>query len=269
MKINKSKLIIVFLIIIFVVGARLALFIWKKPSPKINQENSQKKDIPIDILNLKCPDEYATSKERESAWAQFSNDYDSKHPNASGDEWMDARRQFFIERNCEKALIRFGLYLSKRTNFEFIELLDSDFVSDFGFSFQHSWDYEVFSKMPEDPETLTVKSVGDTSEVYSGIVKEQANDNFIIIVARENPQGATAMDWLKSEYSGYNFSNGYQEKQINGVNVLLLFWRDPKQIDGALFITPDGKRRVTMTTLGDTKLLLEEFNKIVDSLSFE
>ena len=77
------------------------------------------------------------------------------------------------------------------------------------------------------------------------------------------------MDWLKSEYSGYNFDNKYQEKLIGEINVLLLPWRDPNQIDGALFLSPDGKYRISVVSTGDTKALEEDLYKIVNTFLFE
>lgn len=223
------------------------------------------------ILKLKCPDDYNTTEEREDALRKFFKNFEKENPNILEKEWEekwpDARKQFFIEKKCEKALARLDIYLSGNADWNFPELVNGSFESYLGFSFQYSWGYIAmpFSNNQEDLAIIPI--IEDISEVYSGETR-QDKDSFVIIAIRENPQGATAMDWLKSEYSGYNFSNGYQEKQIGGVNGYLLYWRDPKQIDGALFVSPDGKLRITITTLGNTKILEEEFNKIIDTFSF-
>ena len=94
--------------------------------------------------------------------------------------------------------------------------------------------------------------------------------NGIIIVARQNDPSDSALDWLKSEYSGYNFSYGYKERRVNGVDAYLLHWENQDVVDGALFLTPNKQRRITISILGDIKdqSLMNEFDKIIDAFSF-
>ena len=128
-----------------------------------------------------------------------------------------------------------------------------------GFSFFHSKSYSAIS-ITDDPETIVVEPI-----------EARKDTGAIIITARENEPGMTALDWLKSEYSGYNLSYGYTERKIGGVDALLLHWDDPRDIDGALLLTPDGKRLILISILrGDSNVnLFSEFNKILNTFSFE
>lgn len=133
-----------------------------------------------------------------------------------------------------------------------------------GFSFQISNNYYPLIGT-DDMETIAVTSIGSFSDKET---EQNSINSAIIIVARENPLDATAIDWLKSEYSGYDFSNGYKEGKVGGMDALLLHWKNKEQIDGVLFLNPAEKRRITISMLGDTEVLVDEFNKIVNTFSF-
>jgi len=242
---NWWKFVIILVAIIAILGIVL-YYIPRKESAKI-----------------KCPDDYATLEDRIAAFKSFVSNLTDES------KVLEERRQFFIDNKCDKAITRLGLLLSDKTDFEFTELFDRTYESELGFSFEYPFSYHVDQFNDDGDLFVAPFSEQELSTVYSGTIKKFSEESFITISIRENPKGATAMDWLKSEYSGYNFDNKYQEKLIGEINVLLLPWRDPNQIDGALFLSPDGKYRISVVSTGDTKALEEDLYKIVNTFLFE
>ena len=126
-----------------------------------------------------------------------------------------------------------------------------------GFSFFHSKSYEVLQSA-DDSEMISVLLPGESPEG-------------VVVIARERDPNISLMDWLRSEYSGYDFSNGYEEGKIGGEDALLLHWHNSARIDGALFLNPDGDRMISVVIfdLDDPNKDLDvEFNKIIDTFSF-
>ncbi len=249
--------IIAILIVLYVIYSTVEAF------KMVDLENKEIAQTKIEMESLKCPDEYATPEERQDAFRIFAGNQEDTS------KMLELRKQFFIDKKCEKALVRLDMYLSGLFDFEFTELFDRTYESELGFSFEYPYNYSV--NQLEDGENdivITPFSPEVLGKVYSGEEKKFSEESFIMITARNNPKDATAMDWLKSEYSGYNFDNEYQEKLVGDINVLLLRWRNPNQIDGALFLTPDGKYRVSIVATGDKKALEEDLYKIVNTFLY-
>ncbi len=254
----KGVWIIAILIVLYVVSCTIEAF------KIVGLENKEIAQTRIEMDSLKCPDEYATPEERQDAFRIFADNQEDIS------KILETRKQFFIDKNCEKALVRLDMYLSGLFDFEFTELFNRTYESELGFSFEYPYNYSANQLIDSGSDVAIIPfSPEALSKVYSGEAKKFNEEGFIVISIRDNPKNATAMDWLKSEDSGYNFDNNYQEKLIGEINVLLLPWRDPNQIDGALFLTPDGKYRISVVTAGDTKALEEDLYKIVNTFSFD
>ncbi len=55
----------------------------------------------------KCPDDYATSEEQMAALELWTSNFFDSHPEATISEWSSARRAYWVENNCTKALERY------------------------------------------------------------------------------------------------------------------------------------------------------------------
>mgnify|MGYP001615060836 FL=1 len=91
----RNFLIIILFVILFFVG-----YGFYRHAPK------------SDLTNLKCPHEYSNSDERTAAFKIFVDTYYDKYPDASISELMDARRQFWVDHNCQEELKEYNDYLS-------------------------------------------------------------------------------------------------------------------------------------------------------------
>ena len=65
-----------------------------------------------DLISLKCPHEYSDSGERVAAFKTFVDSYYGKNSNASVSELLDARRQFWVDHDCQEELKGYDDYLS-------------------------------------------------------------------------------------------------------------------------------------------------------------
>jgi hypothetical protein len=129
-----------------------------------------------------------------------------------------------------------------------------------GFSFKTSNDYYPLMGT-EDTETIYMTSYNSKEDNKEGI----------IITARKSSPDSSALDWLKSEYSSYEFTNGYKTTKIEGQETYLLNWHDPNVMDGVLLNNPDKTRRITISILGDnpSPTLKRELDKIINTFSFK
>ena len=224
-------------------------------------------------VSAQCPEDFTNSEEKVLAFDNWTKDFYTKNPDASFGDLADARQSYYKDNNCTEAIKRYEDYMAGRVDAETKDMVEGVIdelvynstrhdADNLGFRFIHSNEYEAISH-EKDPETIVVfpkKYLDEKPEKMDAI----------IIVARENDPANSAMDWLESEYSSYNLSYGYKERRINGVDAYLLHWDNPNDIDGALFLSPDKKRRITISILGDAsnKASSEEFNKIIDAFSF-
>lgn len=67
--------------------------------------------VETNLISLKCPHEYSDN-ERSAAFKIFVNDYYNKNPRASLSGLLDARRQFWVDHNCQEELKGYDDYLS-------------------------------------------------------------------------------------------------------------------------------------------------------------
>jgi hypothetical protein len=59
-------------------------------------------------ISQKCPDDYATPEEQTAAMDSWTNTFYDSHPGATLLEWVAARKQFWVENDCEEALQRYA-----------------------------------------------------------------------------------------------------------------------------------------------------------------
>jgi hypothetical protein len=76
---------------------------------------------------VKCPDDYANADESIEAMNQWTDDFYNSHPNASLSDWSSARKQFYINNNCNEALKRFNDYKSGNADPETTKIIDEVF----------------------------------------------------------------------------------------------------------------------------------------------
>src|SRR3989344_3613466 len=75
--------------------------------------------------NQVCPDDFATSEERTSVMVKWTNDFFDKNVDATISDFSKARKNFYIENNCTKALQRVEDYKTGEVDKETRELIES------------------------------------------------------------------------------------------------------------------------------------------------
>jgi len=226
-----------------------------------------------DLTNLKCPHEYSDPNERAAAFKTFVDNYYDKKPNASLSELLDARKQFWVDNNCQEELKKYNNYLSgnidqneKRMVEEVEEVVDQYLYNSsrydakaLGFSFQYPNSLFV-SVDPDNPERLLVLPQS------LKINKDEPMTAIIISTAEDNPT-ATILDWLESPYSGYDISEGYGHRLVGGQDAITI------NDDWVIVKTPDGNRRISIALLVEqekgAKPLYQELQEILDTFSFK
>src|SRR3989338_4762436 len=62
---------------------------------------------PDRLANLRCPSDYNNSEEYLKSWEIFVDDYFDKHPGGSLASLFEARKGFYVDKNCAKELESF------------------------------------------------------------------------------------------------------------------------------------------------------------------
>ena len=217
---------------------------------------------------LKCPQEYPDIEERNTAFDAFTSNFYDKNPDASMRDFARARLSFYKKRHCTEELEKYTAAAPDDIEKQ-IDSMVENATQVMDAAAEDDFNLISFGGYMAQPEKYR-------SNATIGIVSRKSESsadeaNGIVIAARENDPAYSAMDWLKSEYGGYDFTNGYKEGKVGGVNAYFLRWEGHKYIDGALFLTPDGTQRITISILGDSAdpLLRADFQKVLDGFSFK
>ncbi len=224
-----------------------------------------------DLTNLKCPHEYSNSDERLSTFKTFVDSYYDKNPNASISELMDARKQFWIDNNCQEELKGYDDYLTgnvDQNKKEVVENLVDQYLfnssryiaEELGFSFQYPNSLFV-SVDPESPNRLMILPQSlkpNKDEPITAIIISVSTDDFVYMTAEE---------WLNSPNSGYDaFRDGnYNHILVGGQDAVMV------NDNWVVVKTPDGKERISIALLvrSGAKPLLNELQEILDTFSFK
>lgn len=226
-----------------------------------------------DLTNSKCPHEYSDSDERIAAFKIFVDSYYDKYPNASISELMDARRQFWVDHNCQEELKGYNDYLAgnvDQNKKEIVEELVDQYLynssrydaKELGFSFLYPNSLFV-SVDPVSPERLLVlpKSLKtNKDEPLTAIIISSSTDDLVSMTAEE---------WLNGSTSGFDASRdgNYSRRLIGGQEAVVT------ESDWAVVNHPDGKQRISIALLVEkdkgAKPLHQEFQEILDTFSFK
>jgi len=219
---------------------------------------------------VRCPDDFTNFNEQSIAFDKWTKDFYDKNPNASIEDFAEARMDFLQNNNCDEALKRYNDYLSGNVDSntkQMIEGVVSEYLNnsnrydadELGFSFTYP-DSLVVSVDPDSSARLIIfpKSLqGNENEPMTSIIISTGISNLDM----------TAEEWLKSPYSGYDISKGYSQRLVGGQDAVMTSG------DWVVVKTPDNKRRVSIAYLVDTKSggkpLREELKQILDTFSFK
>lgn len=138
----------------------------------------------------------------------------------------------------------------------YMGIIYETYNSELGFSFQYP-DYLSVVHDKTDSERLFI--------VPKYEVDNEDRPLTAIVISLGEPPEETPLDWMKSKYSGYDISNGYEEFLVDGQKAVSVE-------DGSwvVFNHPDNKYRVSIALLvdDDGKPLFEEEDLIVSSFIF-
>lgn len=217
---------------------------------------------------LKCPQEYSDVEEGQAAFDTFTSNFYDKNPSASMRDFAKARLSFYKKHNCAEELKKYTAAAPDDIEKQIDSMVENatqvmDAAAEDDFNLISFDGYMAQSEKYRNNTTIGIVSRKSESSA------DEASG--VVIAARQNDPGYSAMDWLKSEYSGYDFTNGYKEGKVAGVVAYFLRWENPQYIDGVLFLTPDGRQRITISILGDAAdpLLRDHLQKVLDGFSFK
>lgn len=231
-----------------------------------------------DSFGFKCPSDFTTPEKYAYSIFQWVSEYTKKHPKAKAEEMMAVRDKLLEKNKCGKTpftLDDSALELIDNNNVNTAKHQELSnpkyFVSkELGFSFAVSDGFAVLVEAEDN-------GLGNVVVVKTEYARKMAVDrdkeeplDAVIISARETSPDFSAMSWLKSPNSGYNFAFGYKETVIGGEKAYLLNWHSKNNPDGALFDNPDKTLRFSVVTFGSSpsKEMTMELENILKSFSF-
>lgn len=127
---------------------------------------------------------------------------------------------------------------------------------DLGFSFMHSKNFYILSDIPPAERIFVIA----TSSLR---LSPDTNSSAVVISLSDQNPSTSALDWLKSENSGYDITKGYTEFLVDGQKAFKTtnsYW--------VIFESPDNKKLVSITILNPKETTVEEFNLIIKSFKF-
>lgn len=78
----------------------------------------------LDGSSAKCPDDFKNSDEKVADFDRWTKDFYDKNPDASYTDLSDARKQFYVDHNCQEALTRLEDWYSGNVDSEIKAMIE-------------------------------------------------------------------------------------------------------------------------------------------------
>jgi len=225
------------------------------------------------LTDLRCPDDYTNSEERIASFDKWTKEFYDNNPDASFADLSDARKQFYVDHDCQEALQRMEDFETGDADPEMMrnvyEAMDDvmgmkKFVSEeFGFSFEYS-NSLIAEVYPEQPSWIVVYPVSKQKN-------QEEPMTVIIISAADDNLDMTAEEWLLGPNAGYvqnkDYHGDYHRIKIDGQDAVIT------DDDWVVVKTPDNTARLSFAYLVEEELgaepLQQELETILKTFTFK
>ena len=134
-----------------------------------------------EFSELKCPENYENSDEKMAALKKFSDYFYDNHPDASIGDFLDARHDFWVERNCTASIKGYNDYINGN--------LDAE----------GKIKAEIIDKAIDEYDNMTTKGI-----VWDGII-EPINMTYGRLLIKKIPADESHPYFIAEDYNDYTF----------------------------------------------------------------
>lgn len=197
---------------------------------------------------FKCPEAYSSQEGYRADLAIFIKKFLDKNPEGTLEDLSNERTVLLERHNCKKTLSSFNATTDDSHRY---------YAHNLGFSFKY-------------PDGFSVSVDPDTSErlfITPESLQKNQDTPFtaIVISTTESAPSVTPLDWIKGPHSGYDISNGYTTRKVDGQEAFILDGGD-----WIVFTSPDGKEQISIALIPQEDAnLRDNLLQILDSFFFD